>query len=287
MNESTARCAVLIEGDLKADFGYVRSAIGTGFIGSMASESVRGLYHNYIITCAHVIRPQIDRGAPIDVRVRSVDRRLMSIRVNDWFFPENAGIDLAVAEFQAGIDPHGPDGTFIFNINGVVIDDSDHAITDENAGELQLGAPVVYAGLLAPMQQMALVGEPMVRSGSIGALYVPNIAYETYDFTGHLIDCRSYGGFSGSPIFVNFQRMAQQREPDGRLTLLLLTEIRLFGMLTGHLTDHLPPSADDDGVHARFGIGSVLPIGTIRKFIMKRFEEDRARRNADWKNENS
>ena len=60
---------------------------------------------------------------------------------------------------------------------------------------------------------MKTQGVPMVRTGSIGKFYQPRLSTDddecgcTYEYTGHLLDCRSYGGFSGSPVFGDFERM--------------------------------------------------------------------------------
>jgi hypothetical protein len=69
------------------------------------------------------------------------------------------------------------------------------------------GDDVYFAGLLGAVPSMGERGVPMTRGGMIGALYQDGVPIRLPDDTvihvqGHLIDCRSFGGFSGSPCFV-------------------------------------------------------------------------------------
>lgn len=71
------------------------------------------------------------------------------------------------------------------------------------------GDEVFFPGLLGQVPSMGQRNVPMLRGGIIGALHQSEIPMRLPDDTvlsvhGHLIDCRSFGGFSGSPCFVRF-----------------------------------------------------------------------------------
>jgi hypothetical protein len=299
MNEQKTRSAVLIYGDVKSPgVGYERGPVGTGFIASLTSEvgSALGtasgiLSHNYVVTCAHVVRPQLARQAPIEIKTRGMGNEILLVETGDWQFPDDPKIDLAVAEFQAAIVPDGPPGDRQIVLDSCKLDDPQESITHENAAALQLGGEILYVGLLYPIEQMALAGVPMVRSGTIGALYVPEINYtiastgEEYEYTGHLIDCRSYEGFSGSPVFMlQHFPYVQDGGPGVGPLMGLLHKVFLFAMFTGHLSDNLVPEASEDEIRSRFGVGTALPIDYIREFVMSDpdLSDNRKKREAEW-----
>jgi len=138
-----------------------------------------------------------------------------------------------------------------------------------------LGALLHYVGLLAPLDR------PMARSGTIGAIDQIGIEHDGgYVYPCHLIDCRSYGGFSGSPCFVEFPfpsltprsppvPIPEPDEPVGRIRYVHL----LCGMFTEHFDDEDPMKAV-----SRLGIGYVLPADLVYEGLMTpQAQEERQR----------
>jgi hypothetical protein len=109
-----------------------------------------------------------------------------------------------------------------------------------------------------------------VRSGSIGALYQDGIPIRLPDDTvihasGHLIDCRSFGGFSGSPCFVRFLSGQGQTERMGLRYPIQST--LLLGMVAGHFdrtaSVALPEGEDRLKVPVAAGIAVLSTAETI------------------------
>ena len=75
--------------------------------------------------------------------------------------------------------------------------------------EPNLGAELFYVGTFAPPPGDQLM--PMARSGTLGSPPVEIVKGPTpqnrthYKYQANLVDCRSYGGFSGSPCYAVLQ----------------------------------------------------------------------------------
>jgi hypothetical protein len=214
--------------------GERREPVGTGFLVTVPSETIEGLRYGYVLTAHHILFDQ-DR-----VEVQAPDPTANGalnppVTIEDWRQPlKNA--DLALAPFHEG---NRSDRMF----QALQIE-TDVLPIDKQAG---LGTPIYYIGILTPLDR------PMARSGTIGAVEETGIRHaEGYDYPAHLVDCRSYGGFSGSPCFVQetFAGLAPVavegfQQPVGRMYF----RVRLCGMFTQHLTD-------SDAAVSRYGVGS-------------------------------
>jgi hypothetical protein len=294
IHELMTRAAVFVEGlyrDPKTG-AWTTGPIGTGFIVGVQSEHHSGRQYGYIVTCDHVLVENIAQGVSPAISLRRlVGGELASFQVplDAWRRFDKLGIDLAVvslAEIQTSV--RAGLGLPSLDIKGINLDTG--AVGPDDVGRLHLGGEVLYVGLLAPLKAMALTGTPMVRAGSIGALNQAGLAYSEesddrkikvdYNYVGHLIDCRSYQGFSGSPVFAAFTTLNAEVDDQG-MNLGLQHDVRLLGIFTGHLTDRLPPGQDDDGIHNRFGVGTVLPIGYVQEALMNNEELSRERAARD------
>lgn len=115
---------------------------------------------------------------------------------------------------------------------------------------------------------------PMVRTGSVGALYQDNIPMRLPDETllkvhGHLIDCQSFGGFSGSPCFV---RYLSGSEEYGEMKFVVPVESTLLlGMVGGHFdlqaSVGLPEGTGNLKVPVAAGVAVVYPAEAIREVL--------------------
>jgi hypothetical protein len=106
---------------------------------------------------------------------------------------------------------------------------------------------------------------PMVRSGTLGAVNQSGIrvdlggAGEEYIYvpeTAHLVDCRSYQGFSGSPCFLQFEHTGVSEAWTGPR---LMSTTALLGMMIAHFQGGTRVE------HA--GVGVVLPVEKIRELF--------------------
>jgi hypothetical protein len=148
--------------------------------------------------------------------------------------------------------------------------------TDQFVGQAETdvtpatGDDVFFVGLLGSVPSMGKRNVPMVRSGSIGALYQGGIPIRLPDGTvihtsGHLIDCRSFGGFSGSPCFVRFLS-GKGSTPRMGLSYPIQSTL-LLGMVAGHFdlkaTVALPEGEDKLKVPVAAGIAVLTTAEAI------------------------
>src|SRR4051812_25567569 len=184
LSMSMMRAAAQIIGDRednRTKLGYRRGAIGTGFLVGVPSAEIPGVRYCYVVTAHHVLDDQVN-----DVEVRAPNPYTNGefyepIKVTGWHQPMPK-LDLSVALLPApGM-----------RIIGLEIED---IFLPPNL-EPQLGGTVFYVGLFDAL------GRSMARSGTIGALNQEGLEHDgDYDYTAHLVDCRSFEGFGGSPCF--------------------------------------------------------------------------------------
>ena len=263
LNDTFPKSVAFVVGTYMKD-GLPRTGVkGTAFLIQLQSDAVQGLAFWYVVTAAHVVRPLADSAIRLNLKAGGTHDWV----VHHWFFHPTE--DVAVAILAVGGD---------HDFKTI----PDNAFADKWDRAPNLGDRVYFLGLLAEMTEMAKTNVPMVRSGTLGALYQPGIPVEVAPstpvlMTGHLIDCRSYGGFSGSPCFVQFSEIRQVRtnRPDlvgvamGDTTLLL-------GMVVAHydlrrdaiLTGDFAGSSGGVQTEINTGVGVVLPVERIREALM-------------------
>lgn len=244
-------CALRVVGDRgRNTTDMKRGAIGTAFAIRVPSERLSDTYYWYLLTAHHVIARQTNIEVEIpDPANESALQPPLSIC--DWRQPLD-GVDLAVAPF------------FDRERKLMPLDLDKHVVYASSANGPYIGTSVHYIGLLDPDDRL------MARSGNIGALDQTDLHFrEGYRYTAHLVDCRSYGGFSGSPVFANLtyghldETKPPMEPPEGIRVGAMLHLAMLCGMFTAHRTDTNP-----DGTVSRYGVGVVLPSDEIRKALM-------------------
>lgn len=229
----------------KSLLGYERGTIGTGFLFGFPSEFDPKLGYGYVATAHHVVkwqeRVEVQAPYPLDV-----GKLQPSIRVVDWHQPI-PDYDLAIATFDGRVDNRWA---------GLSVQQS---FLPEQVDPL-LASPIHYIGMFEPLDT------PMVRTGSLGSLYHEGMKHQgPYDYSAHLVDCRSYGGFSGSPCFVEFDVPRLEKEtppfaalqgddvPRGSMDYASL----FCGMFTEYVEDGLVDAA------SKYGVGVMLPSRLI------------------------
>jgi hypothetical protein len=239
-------CVVRIIGDVpdtERGYGQVRAVRGTGFLCGVPSRNISGLRYGYVVTAHHVIadqnHPEVQAAVP---HSRGMELQ-PPVEVLGWEQPLNK-VDLAIARF--GGDHSGWYGGLV---------------TDRNFLPPQvtplLGGHIHYIGILEPEDRV------MARSGTLGALDQEGLEHEDgYVYTAHLADCRTYAGFSGSPVFAEFAAPVLEAYDQSKLPKIARdprdTAPRgttdyyswLCGMVTWHLADTREPHASLYGVVA-------------------------------------
>jgi hypothetical protein len=237
--------------DHTTKLGRRRGPVGTGFLLSIISEVHDDFRFGYVVTAHHVLNEQTK------VEVQMSDpfgngALYEPVQVDDWRQPIS-DLDLAIAPLPPWTRALS---TLEFETN----------LMDTTMLDLSLGVLIHYIGILAPLDRV------MVRTGALGASHQWGIKHDgDYDYPAHLVDCRSYGGFSGSPCFVNLSYAALEPggvvphlPPPGEMPPLgrLYHVSVLCGMFTEHLTEKLP------GFISRYGVGVMLRVDEIKEAIM-------------------
>jgi hypothetical protein len=236
-----------------ADQGGEQAPVGTGFCVYVRSEADPKLRYGYVLTAHHVIKDQenIELEIPNPFEDGTFYPRM---KMTDWRQPIPE-LDLALASIR----PYP-------NYNIQSLEYGHHIIPDLN---LLLGAKFYYIGLLAPLDR------PIVRSGTLGALDQTGIPHDgDYDYVTHLADCRSYGGFSGSPCFVEIPFVSLEPALISPSLEVLASEIPskigsmvYLHLLCGMFTEHIN-GKNADRLVSRAGVGMMLRSNEIAEALM-------------------
>jgi hypothetical protein len=251
-----SKTVVFISGQLEGEEGA--KLRGTGFLVGLRFEADQDQGHVYIVTAAHVVRPL----AASFVKLTKKDGGTEDRTVDEWIFHPTE--DIAVARMPL------PYQSYDF----LAVEDKDFVGAEEHEWEPEPGADVYFVGLLGQVPSMGAQNIPMVRTGSIGALYQSDVPMRLGGDTiikahGHLIDCQSFGGFSGSPCFVRYISARGQTEKMG-LTYPIQSTL-LIGMVGGHFdlkaSVTLPDQEDKVDVPVAAGVAVVYPAEMIRALL--------------------
>jgi hypothetical protein len=235
--------------------------LGSASLIGVESESEPGLRWPYVVTAHHVIRNAV--AIELEIPDPITHTKLNEPVRAQPFRQPLPGVDLAISPFSPLSVPRYqacPLSHFL---------PAGHVVA--------LGGPVYYLGMFAGREPDV----PMCRTGAMGALYVP-MKSGAYQYEAHLVDCRSYGGFSGSPCFsaINYTVLdeavdmdklpldAIPQDADGNYPKLAPTAVvaRFCGMLNMHYTDER--ALGGERVISQFGVGVMLPSDDIRRALM-------------------
>jgi hypothetical protein len=271
------------------------SLAGTVFFVVVGSQGV-GHSFGYAVTAKHVIvniqRNSVDGKVLIRMNMLSGPSRFIEVHSADWkFHPDDPSVDVAVLPF--GMPPDTAD------FRAIPIE---MAATDEviQSDEIGVGDEVFLTGLFdigltqlnkisqaenhtVPVQNYPQLRKsyvnhhgrernlPIIRNGNIALM--PEEPVQTRDLgpiDAYLVEARSIGGLSGSPVFVHF---GAARFIDGRLrTSLGGPKFYWLGLMHGHF--HAPLPGQDSSIEDLFsqeyvnmGIAIVIPVHKILEVI--------------------
>jgi len=246
--------------------------IGTGFVVSFPSVEVPGLRFEYVVTALHVV----EAGAKTWARFRK-QPRLGGVHDHPVEWVHLPKSDVALAPLRG----HGSHELHLKHIPAEMF---------LGPGTKPIGAfpgdRVYFLGLFDRLGSLGEQNVAMVRSGTLGAWEIERVPIGREEnrryITAHLIDCRSYAGFSGAPCFIQAdgQVGAHPESALGRSA----SETYLLGMVNGHfdmwekarmLGDlALEPGSIETEVNS--GVGVVTPVRMIQEaYAMEELVEDR------------
>jgi hypothetical protein len=252
--DEVSKSVVFVIADVENEAGDLeRKPIGTGFF--VSTEDGNGTGYTYVVSAAHVVMPSVNTW----IRMRdALNGRVLTIPIFGWLPHESE--DVAVAFIPLG--PAGTPAHYAFRRHDAV------ALEEP---EFRLGADVFFAGLLAGVSEMEQTCIPMVRSGTVAAIGQAGIPLlDGRHVTGHLIDCRSFAGFSGSPCLLHWDVWSTQPTRQGLGTSRTMNA-RLMGILLAHFDEiereRRQLEAKDSVFRINIGVGIVLPVERIWEVI--------------------
>lgn len=241
----------------KSDRGYRPE--GTAFFVAMPSERYPDSWYVYLVTARHVIegiaKKNLDRN--VHLRLNKADGTIGYVQstVSDWKFHPSGQeyVDVAVLPWFRGQD---------FSAKWWPVHPQNVACNDTlNTNGIGVGDEVFFAGLFINHYGRE-TNTPILRVGNIAAM--PHEPIETHDgpMEAYLVECRSIGGLSGSPVFVQLAPI--RYNPLTNVTGVIGgSRFVLLGLLRGHwninkaIEDETEDSVSGEAVN--MGIGIVTP----------------------------
>lgn len=181
----------------------------------------------------------------------------------NWFVdPANASIDVAIIKTQ-----------ILDEFDHVALSDAmcvtDGILIDREVG---LGDEVSIIGLFRHHHGI-VKNIPIVRTGNLASMLVQQIVTRIGEIEAYLIEARSIGGLSGSPVFLNLGTVRLIRgeiktSTEGKAIHHLL------GLIHGHFdvkVAEIDHSSIDDGLSmdkVNTGIAIVTPANKIQELIL-------------------
>lgn len=217
------------------------------------------------VTAGHVIdgirRDRDDQKVYLRLNRRDGTFGILESDTSEWHgHPDGAGVDVAVLPWGAGVEDFDH---LTYNMSEFV---TDEVIASESIG---VGDEVFITGLFAP-HVGATRNVPIIRVGNIAAMPEEPIASGLGPIDAYLIEARSIGGLSGSPVFVHLG--LHRTTPDGSQFTFGRIPMYMLGLIHGHFD--LPPENASLGAGAGFdrervntGIGIVVPIAKVFEAI--------------------
>jgi hypothetical protein len=236
----------------------------TGFFVSVRSNHFPELRHVYFVTAKHVAEDIKDKPPYILVNSRDGRQTHITNFGPRWFFhPTDKNADVAILQVAEQ-----------FNVDHLAVLMDDFVTQEDIANRewVDIGDEVFVTGLFtpAPGQNRNM---PLVRHGNIAMIPTEQIQTELGFSDVYLVEGRSIGGLSGSPVFVRRTETIKVRMEDGRITTLNSPgPFKLLGLMQGHWdikeSDMNKASVQHDGKHGvNMGIAIVTPAIKILEIL--------------------
>lgn len=234
---------------------------GTAFI--LCKFVRRETAYLYLVTAAHVIK-QLRLAPSMFVRLNLRDKgtKEIEIKADDWIFHESdSTVDVA-----------------ILRMPGDLLDGCDHLafplyqLADKSKRlMIEPGLEVFLTGLFVRHQGRER-NIPIVRVGTIAANPEEKVKTRLGEMDAYLVEVRSTGGLSGSPVYVEIKGL---KSGDGKIIPLDPSLLQLLGVVHGHWDEELAaidsiPSEDLPMLkRINMGIAIVSPAEKIFEVLMQ------------------
>jgi hypothetical protein len=236
------RCVVFIAAK-KADDTF--AFMGTAFL---VADDTKPKRVPLIITAKHVLNGIKDLGLDevcLRVNLKDGSSHWYSSPINKWFIHPDDNVDVAL-----WVTNGAPEWDHNFYPL------SSSATQDRiKENEIDGGDDLFYIGLFSHHHGRDR-NIPIVRVGNIAALPAEQIQTAKYKMDGYLVESRSIGGLSGSPVFVN---LGNSRIINGEL--LINKGYKLGHLLLGLIHGHYDHKGEFEKLNT--GIAIVVPVEKI------------------------
>jgi hypothetical protein len=225
----------------------------------------------YAVTAKHVIEQVRRKGLQkIFIKLNLLNKTTTLIETNteDWLLHEDENVDIAI--IFVPFNPEVVDQYVILESTFLTA-----KIIEEQ--EIECGDEVVITGLFKHHSGTA-INLPIVRIGNIAMMPGEKVKTTEHLMDAYLIESRSIGGLSGSPVFINY---GSTRRIKGQVMLDKSLEVvnNLMGIVYGHYdaamgeVDALD-SASEEEKKINVGIAIVTPVSKLIEFFETvRFKE--------------
>jgi hypothetical protein len=211
--------------------------------------------YSYAVTAKHVIEGIKNKGLEkVFLRMNLKDGQvgLFATNISDWIYHNDVNVDIA-------LHPIGLNANF----DHLLYPESEF-VTEEfiKENEIDVGDEVIITGLFKHHHGTNR-NLPIVRIGNISAMLVEKIQTKETLMDGYLIEARSIGGLSGSPVFTN---LGIVRKIGGEIKHRQGDDFHnLIGLIYGHYDSHVSQIDEvntdwNDNERVNTGIAIVTPI---------------------------
>jgi hypothetical protein len=259
--------------------------VGTGFFVGIPYEPGSPWAHTYLVTARHVIEPLLQDEYLIRINLQQGGSNKITVGYKSephWTFHPDPIVDVAITPWKH---------------RSIYTLDTTAVIT-----AAFLTAPLVQQGVVGVGDEIFATGLfrhvygekrniPIVRSGNVAMIEADRVPTKHGDIDAYLVEVRSIGGLSGSPVFV--------RGHDN--------QIYLMGLMHGHWDvpsrldategeKQQPPTGENQSAKIKkakepkeainMGIGIVIPASKIlQALFLPEFVELRRRADEERRNE--
>lgn len=252
--------------------------MGSGFwVSRPGPEDIKTeLRHTYLVTANHVIddiKKQVSASSSVRFRINTKEggQKWEDAPICCWKAHPDPGADLAICKIRLDNDLWDhfawPTEAFVTPVS----------FLDDGGREILHGDELAIAGLFSPH-----VGEkrniPIVRTAHVAALLgEPILNRDSQPMSAYLVECRSIGGLSGSPVFYDIFQ-AKDKHLGAERIVRVPIKWRLLGVMHGHFDapDVMPDSkAEQEKILINMGIAIVVPAQRIIE-VLEMFNKDEA-----------
>jgi hypothetical protein len=240
----------------------------------------------YLVTAQHCVIGKTK--LQLRVNMRNGQSEIFDIPSDQWIYHSADDRVVDVVAMESRISP------FIYDIQQISLREdmvTDAVITRWDIG---IGDEVFFPGLFVHHGGQGR-NLPIVRAGTLAAMLDEPIKTGEGSMSAYLIEARSIGGHSGSPVFVNLAapRPYKPEQPRGLPLPGERRDYYFLGLIRGHL------KARDTGEYVTFnrpeeenlwvnsGIATVIPASDIWDTLDQEWLEERRRAGWEKTHENS